>query len=75
MNKTFEVGKSYEAADIGFDPITVIRRTPKTITVSNGSATWRMRIRAFANGIEYAIDSTLPPRHRDKGTYSAAWET
>lgn len=74
MNKTFEVGKSYEPADRCFDPITILKRTPQTITVSNGSTAWRMRIRRFANGTEYAADSTIPKRHRDAGTYSAAWE-
>ena len=74
MNKTFEVGKSYYPADAFFDPITVIKRTPKMITVNIKGVTWRMRIRTFANGIEYAVDSTIPKRHRDAGTYSAAWE-
>ena len=74
MNKRFEVGKAYYPADSAFDPITVVKRTPKMITVSGKGVTWRMRIRTFANGIEYVIDSTIPKRHRDAGTYLAAWE-
>ena len=76
MNKTFEVGKTYEAAErLRYDPITVIKRTARMITVTNGQTTWKMRIRAFANGIEYAVDSAEPRRYRDGCTYSAAWET
>lgn len=55
----FEVGKSYDWADISFDPFTVLRRTEKTITVTNGSNTWRMLIRHDEDGMEYVRDSSM----------------
>lgn len=55
----FEVGKSYEWADPCFDPITVLSRTAKTITVTNGQNTWRMLVRREDDGSEYVRDSSM----------------
>ena len=59
MPKKFEVGKTYTWADICYDPFTVIRRTEKTITVTNGVNTWRMLIRHEEDGQEYVRDSSM----------------
>ena len=69
----FEVGKSYEANDTGYDPITVTRRTDKTIWVDNGSASWRMRIKHDKDGNEIVTDSSVPVKWRDAFTYSSKW--
>lgn len=61
----FEVGKAYRWADPGFDPFTVLSRTAKTIKVTNGTTTWRMRLRYDSHGEEYVKDSTM-----DNGPYS-----
>ena len=67
----FEVGKRYPASDRAFDPITVISRTEKTITVRGGSGnTWRMLIRDNGKN-EWARDSSVPVRWRDAFIYSA----
>ena len=71
MAKKFEVGKSYEPYQREFDPITVLRRTEKTIWVDNGQAAWRMRIRKDRCGNEFAIDSSVPANWRDAFTYEA----
>lgn len=55
----FEVGKSYRWLEIGFDPFTVLRRTEKTITVTNGPSTWRMLVRIDDDGVEYVRDSSM----------------
>ena len=55
----FEVGKSYTWADNSFDPFTVLRRTEKTITVTNGYNTWRMLVRHDEVGMEWVRDSTM----------------
>jgi len=62
----FEVGKSYRWAEIGFDPFTVLSRTEKTIKVTNGVNTWRMRLR-YEDGEEWVKDSST-----DNGKYSLA---
>lgn len=61
----FEVGRSYAWADCGFDPFTVLRRTEKTITVTNGTCTWRMLIHHDEDGNEWVRDSTM-----DRSRYS-----
>lgn len=68
----FEVGKTYEAAERGYDPITVIGRTAKFIAVTNGNNKWRMKIREGEDA-EYAVDSSVPPKWRDQFTYSSKW--
>ena len=65
MSEKFEVGLTYTWADIGYDPFTVLRRTEKTITVTNGSNTWRMLIRHDDDGNEWVRDSTA-----DRSKYS-----
>ena len=60
----FEVGKVYNWFERGFDPFTVLDRTDKTITVCNGTNTWRMRVRTDDLG-EYVIDSSEPKGARD----------
>lgn len=63
----FEVGKEYH--NDGFS-IEVIKRTAKTITVTNGFTTWRMLIRTDGSD-EYVIDSKAPKKWRDALTYRA----
>ena len=62
--KQFEVGKTYEAYDCGIDPVKVLRRMPKTLEVTNGFATWRMRIDHDWKGNEVVVDKSVPRRHR-----------
>ncbi len=64
MNK-FVVGQSYYWADCGFDPFTVLSRTEKTIKVTNGNSTWRMKIRHDDDGMEWVRDSSM-----DRSKYS-----
>lgn len=71
MSKFFEVGMSYRANDSRYDPITVLRRTPKCIVVSNGTNTWRMRVHIDDDENEYAMDSSIPTKWRDTMTFSA----
>ena len=73
MAAVFEVGKSYEANDPGYNPITVLRRTDKTIWVDNDQSKWRMRISHDADGNEMVTDSSVPYRWRDALTYKASW--
>lgn len=56
--KKFVVGERYDWADGGFDPFTVLKRTAKMITVTNGSSTWRMKIRIDEYGDEWVKDSS-----------------
>ena len=69
----FEVGSSYECADTGYDPIKILRRTEKTIWVTNGGNPWAMRVRHDGSG-EYAIDSTAGKKWADAFTYRACWK-
>ena len=55
----FEVGKTYRWADPCFDPFTVLSRTAKTIMVTNGNSTWRMRLRYESDGEKYVKDSSM----------------
>jgi hypothetical protein len=71
MARVFKVGKEYEAYQREFGSITVLRRTDKTIWVTNGSTHWSMRIKKTDDGSEYAVDSTVPRRWRDAFTYDA----
>lgn len=73
MTYKFETGCVYTAYARDFEPIRVIRRTEKTITVEGvevGSK-WMMRIKTDADGNEYAVDSKVPLRWRTAFTYSA----
>ena len=60
----FEVGKEYFWNERGFPSITVLKRTPKMILVTNGGHEWRMRIRLTDYGDEYVVDSLVPRRYR-----------
>ena len=64
MEKEFEAGKSYTWADRSYDPFTVLKRTEKTITVTNGCNTWRMMIRHDEKG-EFVHDSTMGKNNYD----------
>ncbi len=70
----FVEGHSYEACDIGIDPVLVLRRTKKTVVVTRGGAQWRMRIRQDEDGGEYVVDSSVPARWREMYTFRAEWE-
>ena len=67
----FVVGESYYPYDRSFSPITVLKRTAKTIFVTNGDSEWRMRIKTDRNGNEYATDSSVPADWQDVFTYTA----
>lgn len=71
----FEVGKTYDWADPCFDPITVLKRTDKTITVTNGTNTWRMLLRHDSDGSEYVCDSTMGKGHHIQFTSRPTWLT
>lgn len=74
----FEVGHSYYPYGSGYDPVTVERRTEKTIWVKNGNPDsvgnrWMMRIKHDSDGNEIAVDSAVPPKWRLEFTYSSKW--
>ena len=69
--KRFEVGKEYEPYDPGFPAIKVLRRTEKSVWVTNNQSTWMMRIKLDADGNEYAVDNSVPKMWRDVFTYTA----
>jgi len=73
MAGVFEVGKTYEWMESGYDPITVLKRTNKSIKVTNGRNEWRMLVRVDDKG-EYVVDSSVPPHWRDVFTARAIWE-
>ena len=56
MPSVFEVGKFYEFNENRFPPLEILKRTDKTIWVSNESHSWMMRIHHDVDG-EYAVDS------------------
>ena len=71
--KVFEVGKTYGCDDRCFDPVTIVRRTDKTVwVVVNGNNRWSARIRRDDCGNEYIIDSTRPKWALL--TWSSKWE-
>ena len=74
MAKRFEVGKTYEWYQREYGAITVLRRTEKSITVTNGGSNWRMTIRKDSDESEFVVDSTVPKKWRDAFTCSARWE-
>jgi len=73
----FEVGKIYESYAREYDPVVALKRTDKTLWVKHAwndrENGWRMRIRVDADGNEFCVDSSVPPRWRDAFTYSAEW--
>ena len=70
----FEVGKSYEPYAPEFVPVKVIRRTEKSIWVTNGDTTWMMRIWFDKYGNECATDSKVPKKWREAFTYQSTYE-
>ena len=70
----FEVGKKYEAFDSGLDGITILKRTAKSVKVSNGLNEWMMRIRVDENGDEYVQDSAAGKKWVEAFTFKACWE-
>ncbi len=75
MEDKFKIGRMYYPGDRSYDPITVIRRTPKFIVVTGGwnceGNTWRMLIRHDHDGTEFAVDSSVPTNWRGAFTYCA----
>ena len=72
MGKQLEVGKSYYPMDHAFDPVKVIKRSPKCVVVRNWSgSTWRMLVKTDKDGVEYVTDSCVPMNWRYSFTYSA----
>lgn len=72
MCEKFQVGESYYPQDRSYDPITVIRRTPKCIVVRGGSGNeWRMVVRHDRNRCEFVTDSCVPKSWRFVFTYFA----
>ena len=67
----FVVGNEYYFQDTGFGALKILRRTEKTIWVSNGQNEWKMRIRDDGYGNEYATDSSVPKRFRSELTIMA----
>ena len=70
----FIEGRSYESCDAGVEPITIIKRTSKTILAKNSTSTWRMKIRQDKKGNEYVVDSCVPSKWKEMYTYKAEWE-
>ena len=73
FTKIFEVGRMYEPADRSYDPITILSRTEKTVTATNGRTTWKMRIKHDEDGHEFVVDSCVPKKWRSAFTYKAKW--
>jgi len=55
----FEVGVTYHWSESGFDPVTVTKRTDKTIWVQRDDHGWMMRIKHDPEGNEFAVDSSM----------------
>lgn len=77
--KEFQIGKVYSWYQTDYDPILVIGRTEKTITVVRTDYfcfgdTWKMHIKIDDEGDESVTDSSVPMRYRDAFTTSAALE-
>ena len=75
----FKVGSYYEAADYSVDPITIIKRTYKTVWVKNTTTEWKMRVKTkrderSGNVTEYCVDSCVPKKWRGMYEYNAMWE-
>ena len=69
--KRFEVGKAYNPMDCGYDPITILKRTDKTVWVRGGSGNeWRMLVRHNGKS-EFVTDSSVPRKWRFAFTYFA----
>lgn len=74
MPKVFEVGRRYEFAEIGLDPVTIMRKTEKSIWVKYyDGRTFMMRLRHDEYGNECFCDSKIPVRYRYENTCNAKW--
>ena len=71
MPRKFKVGKMYFPYAAEFEPITVVRRTEKTIWVNDTNTQWSMRVKTDQKGNEFVVDSTVPVFWRDAFTYFA----
>ena len=71
----FEIGKTYEWRDKGFQPFKATKRTEKMVFVTNGDSSWRMLIRQDESGREYVVDSSVNRRFHDVFTSCAEWVT
>lgn len=75
MADKFVVGRMYYPGDRSYDPVKVIKRTPKCIVVRGGwngeGNTWRMLVRQDNDGTEFAVDSCVPAGWRGAFTYCA----
>lgn len=70
----FRARKCYAANDSSYDPITVLKRTPKMILcTTNGMNRFRLLIRTDINGDEYVTDSSVPMKWREAFTYQAKY--
>lgn len=69
----FEAGRSYDWAERGFDPFTVLARTEKTITVCNGTNVWKMLVRTDDDGNEWVRDSSEPRYAQEMFISRAMW--
>ena len=67
----FEVGKNYEWYQREYGGFTVIRRTSRTITVTNNYSTWKMYTLINDNGDEFVMDRSVPQKWRWAFTCSA----
>ena len=73
--KQFQVDHFYLANESSFGGVTVERRTDRTIFVVNHNGVkFRMRIKVYKNGNEYAVDSSVPKKWRIAFTYEANHE-
>lgn len=71
MSAKFVVGQQYYPADSGYEPVTVVRRTEKYITVRNSYNEWRMLVRTDEHDVEYARDSSYSGPWQESFTYRA----
>lgn len=73
--KRFEVGKTYGAFDSGIDPITIERRTEKSIFFKgNKGKLCRQKVYVDSDGNEYTYDSYVETRFRQAYTHSTLFE-
>ena len=78
MGKRFEVGKTYDDADGRFEPITIVKRTEKTLwfypMFYSGKVLYRQKIHIDKDGNEFTYDSRLPRRYYTELYTSALFE-
>lgn len=72
--KRFEVGRTYGAFDTEVTPITVERRTEKSLFFRRDGRLFRQKIHTDEEGYEYTYDSSFPASWRQAYTHSAMFE-